>query len=114
MEILTVSQASKRYKKGKTTLYRWIKEGLKTVENVEPISFYAEDLENFKSTVRKKGREPKEIDTEKLIERYRSGETAEKISETVCLSKQAIINRLRKAGVIIRKRGGDHKKNDIS
>lgn len=110
MKILKVAEASKQFKRSRNTFYRWIKEGLKTVEDIEPISFYEEEIKAFIKTLRKKGREPKEVNTDDLVKRYEAGETAEKISETVNLSKQAIINRLRKSGVKIRQRGGDFRK----
>ena len=102
MKIMTVKEASEHYQKSVDTIYYWRNTGLNPIKGSDPISFLKEDLDKFVKKLAGAGRKMKKVPTEKLIKRYIAGESARSIAKDYPLTHQAILNRIRKAGVKIR------------
>lgn len=105
--MITAIQASKIAGVSDQTIYRWKDRGLLHPVSEFPKLMFDENevLKVAKSEKPKSGRKPKQIDSGVMIAMYISGHSAFYIAKRCGMSRQGIINRLKEAGIHIRKRG---------
>ena len=104
--MITAIQASKLANVSTETIYRWNRKGLLHGFDGKQIMFDKDEvLKVARSEKPRSGRNPKNIDSGVMIAMYISGHSAFYIAKRCGMSRQSILNRLRKAGIYIRKRG---------